>query len=266
MSVQKPLLAVFELPAAMWTMQQGTVKNFFLMCTEVLKYRCKVTQYNRASFSTFSKEMITISATRLDVADSWGLLNIPAPPTDSQTWPTLMPIDLPPHLIINQQKVPFTWIADPGSVVVNRSDPRPIQVAWAHSNTCGNRVYMLQSPAVKSSTFGIGGNSHLIAQQDTLGQWQVRKIQVSEILAQIAPGTTKPNIPTSPLKALAALARTPPYTSLTNIASHVLDFLRPPLSEIPASIDDIISPDDTHIFRANMQRMHWDYSQMVKSS
>ena len=41
--------------------------------------------------------------------------------------------------------------------------------------------------------------------------------------------------------------------------------MRPPLSKIPSSIDDIISPDDTHIFRANMKRMHKDFSQMVKS-
>ena len=124
---------------------------------------------------------------------------------------------------------------------------------------------MAQSPAVKSSTFGVGGNSHLIAQKDAQGKWQVRKLQVSEIVAQISTSAATPSLPNSPLKALAALASTPPHQSLSNIASCVLAFMRPPLSKIPSSIDDIISPDDTHIFRANMKRMHKDFSQMVKS-
>ena len=265
MSVHKPLLAVFEFPAAMWTMQHGTVKAFFLACAEVLQYRCTITSYDRASFSAFSKDVICISATRRDMADSWGLLTIPPPPVNPQTWPLLLPRDLPSHLIIDQTKVVFKWIVDPSSVVIDDSNTKPIQVAWAHSNTCGNRVYMAQSPAVKSSTFGVGGNSHLIAQKDAQGKWQVRKLQVSEIVAQISTSAATPSLPNSPLKALAALASTPPHQSLSNIASCVLAFMRPPLSKIPSSIDDIISPDDTHIFRANMKRMHKDFSQMVKS-
>ena len=156
----------------------------------------------------------------------------------------------------------LTWILDPNSIAPLHSCDRPIQVAWAKSNTCGNRVYVQVSPAVKASTFGVGGNTHLIAQRDSVGKWHVRKLSLREIVAQVAPPDVRLSLPQSPLKALAALATTTPFHAAASAASMISAFLKPALHRLPSDIYDLISPQHVQVFRANLNRMHDDLAKM----
>ena len=262
-STLRPLVAVFEFSAAMWTMQDGVVKDFVLACADLLDYRWEVTFYNHSSFSPFAKPIVSISFTRLDVANSWGLLHVPAPAVSPQRWPLSLPPNLPLHLFIDQQRVHFTWIMDPNLISADHACVRPIQVAWAKSNTCGNRVYVLMSPAVKASTFGVGGNTHLIAQRDPTGNWHVRKLFLPEITACLVPSDFEISLPHSPLKAIAALATATPFSAAASAVSGISDFLKPALPRLPTQVSELISPQHVQVFRANMNRMHGDLVKMA---
>ena len=263
LSSLRPLVAVFEFSAAMWTMQDEVVKDFVLACAGLLKYRWAVTFYDHSSFSPFAKPIVSISFTRLDVADSWGILHVPVPAVSPQRWPLSLPPNLPAHLFIDQQRVQFTWILDPDSIPADHKCERPIQVAWAKSNTCGNRVYILMSPAVKASTFGVGGNTHLIAQRDATGKWHVRKLFLPEITASLVPSDMGISLPHSPLKAIAALATATPFCAAASAASAILSFLRPALPRLPRQVSELISPQHVQVFRANLNRMHEDLVKMT---
>ena len=177
-------------------------------------------------------------------------------------WPTHLPLDLPSHLLVDQSKHAVTWMAHPDSFSTVSTDSGPVQVAWIKSNTCGNRVYMHKTPAIKSSTFGVGGNTHLLAQRGSHGRWQIRKLTVQEVTEALCPLVSQLQLPPSPLQALAVLARAPASTAVSLLASSIRSFLRPRLTALPSGIQDIIQNVDVHIFRANMQRMHDDFAKM----
>ena len=263
LSILRPLVAVFEFPAAMWSMHDGSVKEFVLSCTTYLDYRWESTLYNHSAFSPLAKTILSLSLTRLDVAESWGHLHVSAPLPSPRRWPLTLPPDLPQHLFIDQRKVHFTWTRDPDSVSADQPHDKPVQVAWAKSNTCGNRVYVLISPAVKASTFGVGGNSHLIAQKDPQGKWQVRKLSLPEIVAETAPAHLPIVLPAAPLKAIAALATTTPLYAAAHTAKGISGFLAPALPSLPTDIAEVISPQHVQIFRANLNRMHHDLTHMA---
>ena len=119
------------------------------------------------------------------------------------------------------------------------------------------------SPAVKASTFGVGGNTHLIAQRDPTGNWHVRKLFLPEITARLVPSDFEISLPHSPLKAIAALATATPFSAAASAVSGISDFLKPALPRLPTQVSELISPQHVQVIRANMNRMHGDLVKMA---
>ena len=258
----RPLVAVFEFSAAIVSMHKGRVSRFVEACCRSAGYRLVSSRSNLSHFTPMPREVLVLTLTRNDVAESWATPARRHPVQQTHRWPIHLPLDLPSHLLVDQSKHTVTWLAHPDSFSTVRSDSGPVQVAWIKSNTCGNRVYMHKTPALKSSTFGVGGNTHLLAQLDSHGHWQIRKLTVQEITEALCPVASQLQLPPSPLQALAVLARAPASTAVSLLASSIRSFLRPRLTALPSGIQDIIQDVDIHIFRANMQRMHDDFAKM----
>ena len=127
----------------------------------------------------------------------------------------------------------------------------------------GRNVFRSRIPAIKASDFGPGGRSHLVAQKTTQGVWVVRNISHSEEARffhgeQIFWGDNQED-------ASRRRGGSGPPTMIAPVLRGIAAIVRPTVSSVPASIDDIISKDDVKAFRGHMHMAHADYLKYKKA-
>ena len=155
------------------------------------------------------------------------------------------------------------WTAD----MSNGATPDDPDMQWRVGSIAGTgpgrNVFRSRIPAIKASNFGPGGRSHLVAQKTTKGVWIVRNISHAEEERffdgeSIFWGD-------NPDDSSKRRGGSGPPTMITPVLQGIAAIVRPTVSSVPASIDDIISKDDIQAFRGHMHMAHADYLKYKKA-
>ena len=110
-------------------------------------------------------------------------------------------------------------------------------------------------PATKASCFGIGGHTHLVADERD-GVWAVRQLHHAEVEAMFAmPGVTA---------SVSEYGNSAPARMVLPRAQAVVDFFRPQSAFVPTKISDVVDDDTVQTCRGWMDLASSDFKQMAK--
>lgn len=239
-ALQQPLFCLIENVSALQRVQKGDV------------FRTLVSLFDIAGFHLHHQHMcpthLGIPETRKRMfmlvlrKDRHALWGVPRPfkPPDDVVHRTLESILQPPHEVRYLFDAHRAWEMQVGAV-------RQWKTGWHDKGSAatpgvpvcaltygtggfGYRAYVNATPAHKHSSFGPGGNSHLVVQETSPGVWQPRRMSEIEVKRKydgVRCGMKHP-VPANHPDAMAQLGNSSPMDMVDAIMQHyVSSFLRP---------------------------------------
>jgi hypothetical protein len=139
------------------------------------------------------------------------------------------------------------------------SPDKPWKVAELSGIGGGRSVYRHRIPAIRASSFGPGGRSHLVQQVTTSGAAICRHIHPREVDRLFHSATVKIEWGEQDTRRCERQGSSAPPDLILPILDGIAKFCRPACPMVPASISDIISNDDVRAYRGHLAMAYTDF-------
>ena len=118
-------------------------------------------------------------------------------------------------------------------------------------------------PATKASSWGPAGRTHLVAQKKA-GVWRARRLAAAETARIFDPDGVMRVMAEDEEVRVAEFGNSGPTRMVLPYAEGLVDFLKPPMSFLPESMEEIIEEDTVRICRGWMQQSAVDFRERAK--
>ena len=203
---------------------------------------------------------------RKDIFDEWGWPEVKEHPEWGRVTleEVLSPAeDVAAQLWLDPREYPVTWTADMTRDRSTEEFLRPKEVGHILEGGWGCRVYEGMVPATKASSWGPAGRTHLVAQEKA-GVWRARRLSAVEIARIFDPDGVMRVMAADEEVRVAEFGNSGPTRMVLPYAEGLVDFLKPPMSFVPESMEEIIEEDTVQICRGWMQQSATDFRERAK--
>ena len=143
-------------------------------------------------------------------------------------------------------------------------DPlEPWQVAVLRGQGGGRNAFRHRLPAVKASSFGVGGRSHLV-QQVFDSSVVLRRVAVSEVERLFCSERVPMLWGYSDTEKVMRMGNSAPPSMVLPVFDGFVRFCRPRCAWVPRSISDIVSEETASAFRGHMAQQFADFTELKK--
>lgn len=138
----------------------------------------------------------------------------------------------------------------------------PLVVGGVDDGGWGKKVYTHMVPATKSSSWGPGGRTHLVAQRRSDGSWWARQLVRAEVARIFGHPQIHIELAEDDDKAIAELGNAGPLRMIRPWALGIAKFLRPPMQWCPVRIQELVTDDERRVCRGWMAQAECDFGHM----